>query len=307
MARILLACGVSRLQSGSPHAPSSSGRWKRTWASTKSFTAQIAELRKLVTEHVERGQPYRCLQIIFYDGASDEEIERLKAEAAAEAGVTVADATLWIHRRIISPPPRVEALWELYTGPLPDGSSQRPDPSTLDQEAGYQAQIKALKAHGCEKVFAEQVSSVGERQELEAALEYAREGDAIVVTKLDRLARSVSHLISIGDRLEAKGVALKVLDQAIDTSTPTGRLMFNMLGAIAQFERELMLERQREGVAKAKAEGKCRAPTARAKAAEVRRLHGESVGPTEIAKRLRISRASVYRVLADVSSSPPQA
>jgi DNA invertase Pin-like site-specific DNA recombinase len=120
-----------------------------------------------------------------------------------------------------------------------------------------------------------------------------------VVTKLDRLARSVAHLVSLGERLDAKGVSLKVLEQAIDTSTPTGRIMFNMLGAIAQFERELMLERQREGVAKAKAEGKYRgrAPTARAKANEVRRLHSESVGATEIAKRLRISRASVYRVL----------
>jgi len=115
----------------------------------------------------------------------------------------------------------------------------------------------------------------------------------------DRLARSVAHLVSIGEKLDAKRVSLKVLEQAIDTCTPTGRLMFNMLGAIAQFERELMLERQREGVAKAKAEGKYkgRAPTARAKAADVRRLHNESIGPTEIAKRLRISRASVYRVL----------
>ena len=122
------------------------------------------------------------------------------------------------------------------------------------------------------------------------------------VTKLDRLARSVAHLVSLGERLDAKGVSLKVLEQAIDTSTPTGRLMFNMLGAIAQFERELMLERQREGVAKAKAEGKYRgrAPTARAKASEVRRLHSESVGATEIAKRLRISRASVYRVLGAI-------
>ena len=113
------------------------------------------------------------------------------------------------------------------------------------------------------------------------------------------LARSVAHLVSIGERLGAKGVSLKVLEQSIDTSTPTGRLMFNMLGAIAQFERELMLERQREGVAKAKLEGKYkgRAPTARAKDAEVRRLHSESIGPTEIAKRLRISRACVYRVL----------
>ena len=172
--------------------------------------------------------------------------------------------------------------------------------STVDQEAGFQAQIKALKAAGCEKAFAEQVSSVAQRDQLEAALEYVREGDTLVVTKLDRLARSVSHLVVIGERLEAKGVALKVLDQAIDTSNSTGRLMFNMLGAIAQFERELMLERQREGVAKAKAEGKYkgRAPTARAKASEVLRLRGKGVGPTEIGKRLKIGRASVYRILS---------
>jgi DNA invertase Pin-like site-specific DNA recombinase len=173
--------------------------------------------------------------------------------------------------------------------------------STLDQEAGYQAQIKALKAAGCEKVFAEKVSSVsGQRAQLETAIDYARQGDALVVTKLDRLARSVAHLVSIGERLEAKGVALKVLEQAIDTSTSTGRLMFNMLGAIAQFERELMLERQREGIAKAKAEGKYkgRAPTALSKSAEVQRLHKDGIGATEIARRLQIGRASVYRVLA---------
>ena len=152
--------------------------------------------------------------------------------------------------------------------------------------AGYEAQIRTLNAAGCDKIFAEQVSSVAQRVQLEAAIDYAREGDALVVTKLDRLARSVAHLVSIGERLDAKGVSLKVLEQSIDTSTPTGRLMFNMLGAIAQFERELMLERQREGVAKAKLEGKYRgrAPTARAKAAEVRRLCGEGVGATEIAR-----------------------
>jgi DNA invertase Pin-like site-specific DNA recombinase len=142
----------------------------------------------------------------------------------------------------------------------------------------------------------------------------AREGDALVVTKLDRLARSVSHLVAIGEELEAKGVSLKVLEQAIDTSTSTGRLMFNMLGAIAQFERELMLERQREGVSKAKAEGvskakaegkyKGRAPTARAKASEVRRLRADGVGPSEIGKRLGISRASVYRIL-EATTPPP--
>ncbi len=171
--------------------------------------------------------------------------------------------------------------------------------STVDQEAGFQAQIRALEAAGCDKVFSEKVSSVAQREQLEAALDFVREGDSLVVTKLDRLARSVAHLVAIGEQLEAKGVALKVLEQAIDTSTSTGRLMFNMLGAIAQFERELMLERQREGVAKAKAEGKYRgrAPTARAKAPQVLQLHREGVGPTEIAKRVGVGRASVYRIL----------
>src|SRR5687768_7706085 len=103
--------------------------------------------------------------------------------------------------------------------------------STIEQGASFEAQMAQLKAAGCEKVFKEEVSAVATRREqLEAALDYAREGDALVVTKLDRLARSVPHLVSIGQQLERKGVALKVLDQAIDTSTPTGRLMFNMLG-----------------------------------------------------------------------------
>ena len=170
--------------------------------------------------------------------------------------------------------------------------------STIDQEAGYQAQMKALKAHGCEKVFSEKVSSVAKREQLEAALEYVRQGDVFIVTKLDRLARSVAHLVEIGARLEAKGVALKVLDQAIDTSTPSGRLMFNMLGSIAQFERELMLERQCKGIAKAKAEGKYkgRKPTARERLRLVKRLRLEGVGPTAIARQLGISRASVYRI-----------
>jgi DNA invertase Pin-like site-specific DNA recombinase len=172
--------------------------------------------------------------------------------------------------------------------------------STVDQAAGHEAQLHALQREGCEKVFAEQVSSVGRREQLEAALDFVREGDTLIVTKLDRLARSVGHLVEITARLEAKGASLRVLDQQIDTGTPTGRLMFNMLGAIAQFERELMLERQREGIARAKSEGryKGRAPTARRKAAHVHRLVEEGVKPTEVARRLGIGRASVYRILA---------
>ena len=120
-------------------------------------------------------------------------------------------------------------------------------------------------------------------------------------TKLDRLARSVPHLCVIGKRLDAKNVGLKVLDQAIDTTTPTGRLMFNMLGAIAQFERELTRERMLVGIAKAKAEGKYRgrAPTARNKAPEIRKMRAEGVGATDISRRLGIGRASVYRALRE--------
>jgi DNA invertase Pin-like site-specific DNA recombinase len=176
--------------------------------------------------------------------------------------------------------------------------------STVEQEAGLEAQDRDLRAAGSGKVFAERVSSVAKRAQLEAAIEYVREGDTLTVTKPDRLARSVADLLAIIARLEAKGVALRVLSMGgseVDTGTPTGRLMLTMLGAVAEFERSLMLERQREGIAKAKAEGKYqgRVPTARRQAEEVQRLKAEGVRPIEIARRLGMSRASVYRVLAD--------
>ena len=173
--------------------------------------------------------------------------------------------------------------------------------STLDQTAGLDAQRRDLTAAGCTRLYEEQVSSVDvvARTELASALSFIREGDTLVVTKLDRLARSTRHLMEIVGTLEERKAGLRVLDMGLDTSTPTGRLMLTLLGGIAQFEREIMLERQREGIAKAKVEGKYRgrAPTARAKADEVLRLHREGVGGTEIAKRLGIARSSVYRLL----------
>ncbi len=177
--------------------------------------------------------------------------------------------------------------------------------STVEQEAGFKAQIKELKAAGCQRTFREQTSSVGPRKELAAALDFAREGDSLVVAKLDRLARSVPNLVDITRELEAKGASLVVLDMTMDTSTPQGELMLNVIGAIAQFERKLMLERQREGIAKAKAEGKYkgRKPTARAKSGEVLALREEGVGATEIAKRLGIGRASVYRIIEDAQAA----
>lgn len=179
--------------------------------------------------------------------------------------------------------------------------------STLQQKAGLEAQERDLAAAGCERTFVEQVSSVDvvKREKLAEALAFARQGDTLVVTKLDRLARSVAHLVGLLGQLEDKGVALRILGTGIDTGTPSGRLMLNLLGSIAEFEREIMLERQREGIAKAKAEGryKGRAPTARAKAEDVMKLHRDGVGGSEIAKRLGIGRASVYRILGDAEKA----
>jgi DNA invertase Pin-like site-specific DNA recombinase len=176
--------------------------------------------------------------------------------------------------------------------------------STVDQQAGIQAQERDLCAAGCDKLFIEQVSSIGTRQQLDAALDYVREGDTLIVTKLDRLARSVPDLLAMVARLEAKSVALRVLamsgSQPLDTGTAIGKLMLAVIGAVGQFEREMMLERQREGIAEAKRDGryKGRAPTVRRQAAEIIRLKVAGVTPTEIATRLGVGRASVYRMLA---------
>ena len=173
--------------------------------------------------------------------------------------------------------------------------------STVEQRAGYESQLEALAAAVCEKVFQEQVSSVAKREQLDVALEFIREGDTLVVTKLDRLARSVADLLKINASLIAKGAHLKVLELDLDTSTAVGKLLFTMVGAIAEFERGLMLERQREGIAKAKAEGKYRGrkPTARAKAAEIAALRSQGVSPNKIARDLGIGRSSVFRILAN--------
>lgn len=171
--------------------------------------------------------------------------------------------------------------------------------STLEQEAGLEAQIRELQALRCERIYSEQVSSVGQRKELEAAVDFCRSGDTLVVTKLDRLARSVTHLGKIIEALDGKGVALRIENLGVDTSTPTGKLMLNVLGGVAQFEREMMLERQREGIAKAKEEGryKGRKATVRARAGEIKDLAAKGFSMAKIAKELGIGIGSVHRVL----------
>ncbi len=178
--------------------------------------------------------------------------------------------------------------------------------STTDQVAGLESQIADLKAAGCTRIFAEHVSAVERhRPELEAALDWLRSGDTFIVTKPDRLARSVTDLLSLVDRLRAKSVTVKILAMHLDTSNPTSMLSLSILAAVSQWEREIMLERQRAGISRAKAEGKYRgrAPTARAKAHEVRRLKAEGKTVPEIIQATGVSRASIYRALNDVAEA----
>ena len=128
-----------------------------------------------------------------------------------------------------------------------------------------------------------------------------------VVTGLDRLARSTTDLLSIVETLERKGVSLRILDfggSEVDTKSPTGRLLLTVFAAVAEFERTTMLDRQRVGIAKAKAEGRYRgrAPTARAKLTQMRELRAAGLGMSEIAAKLNVGRASVYRVLASADN-----
>jgi len=179
--------------------------------------------------------------------------------------------------------------------------------STVEQEAGLEAQVRDLKAVGVTKLFQEQVSSVAAREKLQAALDYLRDGDVFVVTKLDRLARSMRDLLEIVKRIEDKGATLRILAMNLDTATPTGKLMLNVLGSVAQFEREMMLERQREGIAKAKADGKYkgRARTAATKtnAEEIRRRLVAGEPAVKIARDLGIARSSLYRIKADLETA----
>ena len=177
--------------------------------------------------------------------------------------------------------------------------------STKDQKYSLEAQIEQLTQAGCKKHYEEQVSSVdAKREQLEAALDYIREGDVLVVTKLDRLARSVADTVDIQNRLEEKKAGLKILDMQIDTTTPTGKLQFNLFAAIAQFEREVMLERQRIGIEKAKIEGKYkgRKPLSTKKKDEIKQLLADkTMTKSAIAEKVKVGIATVYRVKSELS------
>ncbi len=171
--------------------------------------------------------------------------------------------------------------------------------SSIDQDLTIQEE--ALRAAGCDTIRSEKISGTSRegRQELDTLLEFLHEGDTLVVTRIDRLARSIRDLQNLVHVLRARGVTLRATEQPIDTSNAAGKAFLDMLGVFAEFETNLRRERQLEGIAKAKANGvyKGRKPTI--DPAEVARLQAEGIGATEIAKRLKIGRASVYRVLRD--------
>jgi DNA invertase Pin-like site-specific DNA recombinase len=163
-------------------------------------------------------------------------------------------------------------------------------------------QLEQLEAGGCEKVFSEKITGTTTkgRSQLALALDYVREGDVLVVTRMDRLSRSLTDLRLTVDQLTAKGVGFRALQQSgIDTTRPEGKLMLAMLGAFAEFETDIRKERQLEGIAKAKAANVYKGRKPSVPVADVRRLAAEGVGATEIGKRLGIGRASVYRALAE--------
>jgi DNA invertase Pin-like site-specific DNA recombinase len=171
-------------------------------------------------------------------------------------------------------------------------------------------QLEALGAAGCEKIYREKQSgkSTDGRGELERAIADLRAGDELVVTRLDRLARSVPDLYAIVKRVDQAGATFACLQQgAVDTGTPTGKLMLGILGAVAEFERDLLLERQREGIARAKAKGTYRGRKPTIDPATVRAAWERNKrSATATAKELGIGRASIYRILAPVSISTPR-
>jgi DNA invertase Pin-like site-specific DNA recombinase len=170
--------------------------------------------------------------------------------------------------------------------------------STIDQDLSLQE--AALTAAGCVKLFKEKATGTQAtgRKALAAVLEYVREGDTLVVTRIDRLSRSIADLQDLVRALKAKGVALRCTEQPVDTSTAAGKAFLDMLGVFAEFETNLRKERQLEGIAAAKAKGVYKGRKPSVDVGKARELAAAGMGPTQIARELKIGRASVYRALA---------
>lgn len=167
------------------------------------------------------------------------------------------------------------------------------------------SQVDELEAYGCDRIFTDHGVSGkhASRPELDKALAYLRDGDVLVITRLSRAARSLKNMIELAENLNARGVGLKVIKQDIDTTTPTGRLVFHIFAALDEFQRELIVEGTREGLAAAKARGKLggRKPSyTEHQAKTARSLHAQGeLTAEEIGRVIGVSRATVYRMLKD--------
>lgn len=180
--------------------------------------------------------------------------------------------------------------------------------STTDQSLDIQR--TALMAAGVEQdhLFEEHASAkTAERPRLQACINHIRKGDTVLVTRLDRFARSTRDLHNLLATLDEKGVGFRCLDQSIDTTSSTGRLTLSILGAVAQFELEIRAERQREGIAAAQAKGTYQKRQSQIDFVELRKLTARGLKPREIAPIMKISRASVYRALAVINATPEEA
>lgn len=168
--------------------------------------------------------------------------------------------------------------------------------STTDQD--LEIQLTALKAAGADIIRSEKITGTTTegRTELQTVLDFLRKGDTLMVTRVDRLARSIGDLQDIVRAVKAKGASLKATEQPIDTSTAAGKAFLDMLGVFAEFETNLRRERQLEGIGRAKAKGVYKGRPATIQAQAIAQLRAEGLGASAIAKRLGIGRASVYRV-----------
>lgn len=170
--------------------------------------------------------------------------------------------------------------------------------STSDQDNALQ--VEALKRAGCSVIREEKASgtSTAGREQLKTVLEFIQKGDTLVVTRIDRLARSIGDLQDIVRKIRERGAQLQAAEQPIDTSTAAGKAFLDMLGVFAEFETNLRRERQIEGIARAKSAGAYKGRRASIDPNQVRKLRDVGVGPAEIARKLKIGRASVYRLLS---------
>lgn len=174
--------------------------------------------------------------------------------------------------------------------------------STTDQDTSLQ--VEALRAAGCEVVREEKASGTTTqgRSELATVLDFLREGDTLVITRIDRLARSIADLQSIVSTIREKGAALACTEQPVDTTTAAGKAFLDMLGVFAEFETNLRKERQSEGIAKAKKNGLYQGRKKNIDRRSIFKMHKDGIGATNIANLLGVSRASVYRILKENNS-----